>query len=60
MCKLWRFGVTKAGAEVAPPNPLVDGMIGVMMDPQADALTKAVAIEGYKAYVRAQPQKTAD
>ncbi|QQA41525.1 HNH endonuclease [Pelagovum pacificum] len=60
MCKLWRFGITKAGAEVTPPNPLVDGLIGVMMDPQADALTKEVAIEAYKTYVRAQPQKAAD
>jgi uncharacterized protein (TIGR02646 family) len=60
MCKLWRFGVTKAGAEVEPPNPLVDSMIGVMMDPHADGVTKEVAIEGYKAYVRAQPQKAAD
>lgn len=60
MCKLWRFGVTKAGAEVAPPNSLVDGMIGVMMDPQADAVTKEVAIEGYKAFVRAQRQRAAD
>ena len=45
---------------MAPPNPLVDGLIGVMMDPQADALTKAVAIEGYKEYVRVQAQKPAD
>lgn len=60
MCKLWRFGVAKAGVEVSPPNPLVDGMIGVMMDPQADPLTKAVAIEGYKAYVRERAQKAPD
>ena len=33
MCKLWRFGVAKAGVQVAPPNPLVDGLIGVMMGP---------------------------
>ncbi|MCA0057663.1 HNH endonuclease [Mesorhizobium sp. B261B1A] len=59
MCKLWRFGVAKAGVEVAPPNPLVDGLIGIMMDAQADPLTKAVAIEGYKEYVRARAQKPA-
>ena len=60
MCKLWRFGFTKAGVELAPPNPLVEALIGVMMDPQADPLNKAVAIEGYKEYVRAQEQKPAD
>ena len=60
MCKLWRFGLAKAGVEVAPPHPLVDGLIGVMMDPQADPMAKAVAIEGYKEYVRAQPQRPAD
>lgn len=60
MCKLWRFGITKAGVEVAPPNALVDQLIGVMMDPQADAVSKQVAIDGYKAYVKAQPQKPAD
>jgi uncharacterized protein (TIGR02646 family) len=60
MCNLWRFGYTKAGVEVAPPNPLVDGLIGIIMDPQADPLNKAVAIEGYKEYVRARVQKPAD
>lgn len=54
MCNLWRFGLRKAGVEVAPPNPLVDELIGVMMDPQADPLAKEVAIEGFRAYVRAQ------
>jgi 5-methylcytosine-specific restriction endonuclease McrA len=59
-CNLWRFGVAKAGVEVQPPNPLADSLIGVMMDPQADPVTKAVAIEGYRAYVRTRPQKEAD
>lgn len=60
MCNLWRFGYAKAGVEVAPPNLLVDALIGIMMDPQADAMAKAVAIEGYKEYVRARAQKAPD
>ncbi|MCF2906511.1 hypothetical protein L0666_16075 [Octadecabacter sp. CECT 8868] len=60
MCDLLRFGCTKAGLEVAPPNAQVDGMIGTMVDPQATQADKATAIELYSAYVKARAQKPAD
>ncbi len=33
ICKLWRFAVAKAGIEVAPPNPLLDHMMGIPTPP---------------------------
>uniref|UniRef100_UPI0040485184 hypothetical protein n=1 Tax=Yoonia sp. TaxID=2212373 RepID=UPI0040485184 len=60
MCDLLRFGCIKAGVEVAPPNSLVDGLIGTMVDPQATPASKAVAIELYSAYTKARAQKPSD
>ena len=60
MCNLLRFGFIKAGAEVVPPNPLVEDMIGKMIDHRTDPLTKEIAAGAYTAYVRAKPQKEQD
>lgn len=59
LCNLYRFGFVKAGADVTPANSLVDNMIGIMMDPQASAANKAIAVAAYREYVKTIPQKPA-
>lgn len=60
LCRLWRFGVTKAGATAEPADPVVEMMLGVIMDPYVDVSTKIATMEGYMAYVKARPQKAAE
>lgn len=60
MCDLLRFGCTKAGVELGPPNPQVEGLIGTMVDPNATPADKATASELFSAYAKARAQKPAD
>ncbi len=51
MCKLRRFGLAKAGVEEAAPT--LGAIRWAYRRPQADPLTKEIAIEGYGRFMAA-------
>ncbi len=56
MCNLTRFGHVKAGAKPAPPNPMLNAILGRIMDPKASRVDLEMAAAAIKEYAKTVPQ----